>query len=62
MLPPREREVITLRYGLVNGYDYTLEEIGRLLGVTRERVRQIEAKAIEKLRNSGRFGDVSDIF
>lgn len=57
-LPPREREVISLRYGLHNGYDYTLEEIGRLLGVTRERVRQIEAKAIEKLRNCGIFGNV----
>ena len=61
-LPPREGQVISLRYGLYNGYDYTLEEIGRLLGVTRERVRQIEAKAIEKLRNCGLFGDVAASF
>ena len=59
-LPYRERQVIILRYGLNNGYDYTLEEIGRLLGVTRERVRQIEAKAIEKLRNCGSFNAIAE--
>ena len=47
----REREIIRLRYGLVDGYSYTLEEVGRIFKVTRERVRQIEAKAIAKLQN-----------
>ena len=47
----REREVIKLRYGLGNGVCYTLEEVGRIFKVTRERVRQIEAKAIAKLRH-----------
>ena len=61
-LPYRERQVIILRYGLNDSYDYTLEEIGRLLGVTRERVRQIEAKAIEKLRNCGCFNAIAECF
>ena len=47
----REREIIRLRYGLVDGYSYTLEEVGRIFKVTRERVRQIEAKAVAKLQN-----------
>lgn len=47
----REREIIRLRYGLADGYSYTLEEVGRIFKVTRERVRQIEAKAVEKLQN-----------
>lgn len=49
-LTPRERDVIKLRYGLDNGYMYTLEEVGRIFDVTRERVRQIEAKAVKKLQ------------
>ena len=47
----REREIIRLRYGLGNGYSYTLEEVGRIFKVTRERVRQIEAKAVRKLQH-----------
>ena len=47
----REREIIRLRYGLADGYSYTLEEVGRIFKVTRERVRQIEAKAVSKLQN-----------
>ncbi len=47
----REREIIRLRYGLVDGYSYTLEEVGRIFKVTRERVRQIEAKAVSKMQN-----------
>ena len=47
----REREIIRLRYGLGNGYCYTLEEVGRIFKVTRERVRQIEAKAVRKLQH-----------
>ena len=47
----REREIIRLRYGLGDGYTYTLEEVGRIFRVTRERVRQIEAKAVRKLQD-----------
>jgi RNA polymerase primary sigma factor len=47
----REREIVRLRYGLADGYSYTLEEVGRIFKVTRERVRQIEAKALSKLQN-----------
>jgi RNA polymerase sigma factor (sigma-70 family) len=50
----REREIIKLRYGLGDGYTYTLEEVGRIFKVTRERVRQIEAKAIRKLQHPTR--------
>ena len=49
----REREIIRLRFGLADGYAYTLEEVGAIFSVTRERVRQIEAKAVEKLRQPG---------
>ena len=45
------REIIKLRYGIGDGYTYTLEEVGRIFRVTRERVRQIEAKAVRKLRH-----------
>jgi RNA polymerase primary sigma factor len=50
-LSDREREIICLRYGIGDGYTYTLEEVGRRFNVTRERVRQIEAKAIKKLQH-----------
>ena len=46
----REREILRLRYGLVDGYAYTLEEVGKIFSVTRERVRQIESKAVRKLQ------------
>lgn len=46
----REREILKLRYGLADGYTYTLEEVGRIFSVTRERVRQIESKAVRKLQ------------
>lgn len=49
----REREILKLRFGLADGYAYTLEEVGTIFSVTRERVRQIEAKAVEKLREPG---------
>jgi len=52
-LPYREREIIRLRFGLADGCAYTLEEVGTIFQVTRERVRQIEAKAVEKLRQPG---------
>jgi len=49
-LPPREVRILQLRYGLLDGQPYTLEEVGRKMGVTRERVRQIEAQALSRLR------------
>jgi RNA polymerase primary sigma factor len=55
-LSEREREIISLRYGMADGYTYTLEEVGRRFNVTRERIRQIEAKAINKLRHPSRSG------
>jgi RNA polymerase primary sigma factor len=47
----REREILRLRYGLADGYTYTLEEVGKIFSVTRERVRQIESKAVRKLQS-----------
>jgi len=55
----REREIIKLRYGLGDGYTYTLEEVGRIFKVTRERVRQIEAKAVRKLQHPVRSRQLS---
>lgn len=53
-LAPRERRIIELRFGFINGYEYTLEEIGRIMHITRERVRQIESKAMDKLQSKER--------
>jgi RNA polymerase primary sigma factor len=50
----REREILKLRYGLADGYAYTLEEVGKIFQVTRERVRQIESKAVKKLQHPHR--------
>jgi len=47
----REREIIRLRYGIGDGYTYTLEEVGRIFKVTRERVRRVEARALRRLRH-----------
>jgi len=55
----REREIIRLRYGLADGYTYTLEEVGQIFSVTRERVRQIEAKAVRKLQHPVRSRELS---
>ena len=64
-LTDREEKVIRLRYGLDDGHPRTLEEVGKDFGVTRERIRQIEAKAIRKLRHptrAKRLGDYRDSF
>ncbi|MGC4007155.1 MAG: sigma-70 family RNA polymerase sigma factor [Pirellulales bacterium] len=55
----REREIIKLRYGLGDGYSYTLEEVGHIFKVTRERIRQIEAKAVRKLQQPTRSTELS---
>jgi RNA polymerase primary sigma factor len=53
-LPPREEQILRLRFGIGQKTDYTLEEVGKQFAVTRERIRQIEAKALRKLRQTGR--------
>ena len=59
-LPERERKVIELRFGLVDGHPRTLEEVGREFGVTRERIRQIESKTLIKLRHPSRASQLRD--
>ncbi len=59
-LGDREREVLELRFGLLDGKDHTLEEVSRFFDVTRERVRQIEAKALRKLRHPSRSRELRD--
>ena len=59
-LPPREQEVLKMRFGLDDGYSLTLEEVGLYFNVTRERIRQIEAKALRRLRNPRRANGLRD--
>ncbi len=59
-LSPRERRVLQLRFGLLEGQERTLEEVGKRFGVTRERIRQIEAKALRKLRHPSRSKKLKD--
>jgi RNA polymerase primary sigma factor len=59
-LSERERRVIELRFGLLDGHPRTLEEVGREFGVTRERIRQIESKTLSKLRHPTRSGKLKD--
>nr|WP_324393870.1 RNA polymerase sigma factor RpoD [Aggregatilinea sp.] len=60
VLNAREREVLEMRFGLTDGQEHTLEEVGRHFGVTRERIRQIEAKALRKLRHPNRSHPLRD--
>ncbi|MGA9532563.1 MAG: RNA polymerase sigma factor RpoD [Anaerolineales bacterium] len=60
VLSERERQVLEMRFGLMDGKDYTLEEVGRYFNVTRERIRQIEAKALRKLRHPTRSRHLRD--
>ena len=60
VLNPREREVLEMRFGLMDGQEHTLEEVGKHFGVTRERIRQIEAKALRKLRHPNRSHPLRD--
>jgi RNA polymerase primary sigma factor len=55
----REREILRMRFGLTDGYAYTLEEVGKVFSVTRERVRQIESKAVRKLQQPYRSRSLS---
>ena len=59
-LPPREEQVLKLRYGLEDGRTHTLEEVGKKFNITRERIRQIEAKALRKLRHPSRSKRLKD--
>ena len=59
-LQEREQEVLELRFGLVDGTSHTLEEVGKKFNVTRERIRQIEAKALRKLRHPSRAKKLKD--
>ena len=59
-LTPREREVLELRFGLSDGRSRTLSEVGELFSLTRERIRQIETKALAKLRHPSRAGRLRD--
>lgn len=59
-LPPREQEVLKMRFGLIDGYSLTLEEVGLYFNVTRERIRQIEAKALRRLRHPRRASQFRD--
>jgi len=59
-LTPREVRILQLRFGLIDGYSYTLEEVGKKFGVTRERIRQIEAQALGRLRHPSRSRKLRD--
>ena len=59
-LSPKERKILEMRHGLNDGITHTLEEVGKEFGVTRERIRQIEAKAHEKIRQHERINQLKN--
>jgi RNA polymerase primary sigma factor len=59
-LTPREQKILEMRFGLLDGMNHTLEEVGREFDVTRERIRQIEAKALEKIREHVKLRKLRD--
>ena len=61
-LSPREERIIRMRFGMEDGSEHTLEEVGRAFSVTRERIRQIEAKALRKLRHPSRSQQLKSFF
>ncbi|MBD3208595.1 MAG: sigma-70 family RNA polymerase sigma factor [Candidatus Nealsonbacteria bacterium] len=61
-LTPREQKILSMRFGLKNGITHTLEEVGQVFGVTRERIRQIEAKALEKIRQHRKLKKLKDYY
>jgi RNA polymerase primary sigma factor len=61
-LTPREQKIISMRFGLENGVTHTLEEVGKVCGVTRERIRQIEAKALQKIRGHQHLKKLKDYY
>jgi RNA polymerase primary sigma factor len=61
-LSPREEKIIRMRFGMEDGSEHTLEEVGRAFSVTRERIRQIEAKALRKLRHPSRSEKLRSFF
>ena len=61
-LNPKERKILEMRYGLVDGIQHTLERVGEEFGVTRERIRQIEAKVHEKLRQHEKIARLKNYF
>ena len=61
-LTPREQKIISMRFGLENGVTHTLEEVGKVCGVTRERIRQIEAKALQKIREHQHLKKLKDYY
>jgi len=61
-LPPKEKKIIEMRNGLIDGVYHTLEDVGKEFGVTRERIRQIEAKALEKMRQHDKIKRLQHFF
>ena len=61
-IPERERKILDMRFGLTDGVSHTLEEVGQVFGVTRERIRQIEAKALERIRTLKKLKKIEDYF
>jgi len=61
-LSPREEKILRMRFGIEENNEYTLEEIGKVFNITRERIRQIEARALKKLKESGKGDTLKEFF